>query len=271
MSQARAIDHIGLVARDLREPAATLTALGFHLTPLARHAGGRTGNRCAMLNGSYLELMSTVDGGESATLDRFLARHTGAHILSLRIDDEQAAAERLAAAGLGTIAPSLTDRAVDDADPDGPRARFVLVTPPDIPEGRVHLIRHLTPEAVWQPGFLDHPNRVTALAAVVIASDRPADSAYRLSLRAGRPVRPDPRGGYVLELPSGSIRILPPDAAQALLPGVVLPGLPAIVGLMLTTDDGNAALSALWRGPARRQGDALLIDAAGVTLCFGGG
>ena len=74
MNQATGLDHVGIVGRDLGSLAAAFEATGFHLTPLARHAGGRTGNRCAMFaEGGYLEPISTVDGGTSATLDRFLA------------------------------------------------------------------------------------------------------------------------------------------------------------------------------------------------------
>ena len=160
--------------------------------------------------------------------------------------------ERLAKAGLGKREPSLTDRALDESDPASPRVRFSLLTTPDIPEGRVHLIRHLTPDALWQPRFLDHPNGAQSLASVVIASAEPARTATRLSLRAGRPVRPDPLGGYVLRLTQGAIRILPEDAARSLLPNAVMPVLPCIAGLEITANISAAAFS----------------DAAGVALRF---
>ena len=95
------IDHIGIVGADLEALAQTFSGLGFNLTPHALHASGRTANRCAMLRGSnYLELMATVPGKTSATLDRFLAHGAGAHILALEVDDEAAALERLRRAGI---------------------------------------------------------------------------------------------------------------------------------------------------------------------------
>ena len=85
MNQATGLDHVGIVGPDLPTLAAAFDAVGFYLTPLARHAGGRTGNRCAIFaEGGYLELMSTIDGGTSATLEKFLARHVGAHTLFFR-------------------------------------------------------------------------------------------------------------------------------------------------------------------------------------------
>lgn len=271
MSQAIALDHVGLATRDVRQAAAVFEALGFRVTPLARHAGGRTANRCVMLDGCYIELMSTIDGGTSATLDRFLARHAGIHILAFRIDDPAAAAARLERAGVGDVRRSMTDRAIDDADPASPRARFSLLTPPDMPEGRVHLIHHLTPEELWQPRFLDHPNGAAALSAVVLAVEHPAETAARLSLRAGRPVKPDPLGGYAMELPNSTIRILSEAGARAALPGVDLPTLPCIAGLMLKTTDVDRVLSRDSGIAVRRQDNAVLADACGAALRFENG
>ena len=134
MNQAADLDHVGVVGQDLTALATTFEQLGFHLTPLARHAGGRTGNRCVMLReGGYLELMSTIDGGTSTTLNRFLVRYAGAHILALGIEDADAVLARLRLAWAGVPDVSRTDRAVDDGEAEGPRARFSLITPADPP------------------------------------------------------------------------------------------------------------------------------------------
>lgn len=271
MSHATALDHVGVVGPDVAVLAAEFERLGFCLTPLARHAGGRTGNRNVMLRRGYLELLSVVDGGRSATLDGFLARYAGIHILALAIDDETAALARLHRAGVAQAALSQTDRAVDDADPAGPRAQFTLVTPPDPPEGRIHLIRHATPEALWQERFLHHPNHAVALEDVVLAVPDPAATAARLSLLAGRPVVPDAAGGYALDLARGRVRMLPAGAFGAVFADVAVPVLPCIAGVTLVTDDANAALRQ-WcvdrAIPFRAAGDALLVHAGGVVLRF---
>lgn len=250
MNQATALDHVGIVGRDLGPLAVAFETAGFHLTPMARHAGGRTGNRCAMLReGGYLELMSTIDNGTSATLDRFLARHAGAHILALRIDDEDAVAARLRLAWDAVPPPSRTDRAVDDAEPNGPRVRFSLITPPDPPEGRVHLIRHETPDALWQDRFLHHPNNAVALEEIIVTVPEPAVTAAWYSVLAGRPVVPDPCGGYALPLPRGRVRLLPGSTA------------PHIASVTIRTSDGGAAARDI-------AGGAIQIEVAGVTLRF---
>ena len=268
---AHALDHVGIVGADLDALADVFAGLGFCLTPLARHAGGRTGNRCIMFrDGGYLELVATVNGGTSATLDRFLGRYPGIHILALAIADEAAAAERLRRAGIDAHADR-TERSTDESDPGAPRAAFALLTPPDPPEGRVHLIHHLTPEAMWQERFLTHPNQTTRLEEVILVAPVPAETAARLSVLAGRPVQPDPAGGYVLPLKSGRIRILSPEAWTTQHPGRTVPTLPWIGGLTLTTADGNAARHRLLkdRGIDHDQAPGLLqIQAGGVVLRF---
>ena len=88
--------------------------LGFTLTLLARQEDGRIGNRCAMLRRSYIELLAVVDPtAKSATLDRFLERYAGIHIMAFSIDDPQSALTRLRGAGIdvaGISQLSLGDR-----------------------------------------------------------------------------------------------------------------------------------------------------------------
>jgi hypothetical protein len=259
---APALDHVGVVARDLAALGGQYEYLGFTLTPLARQTDGRIGNRCAMLRQGYIELLAVAHrSAGSATLDRFLARYAGIHILAFAIEDEQAVLERLRRAGIGTAAVSHLDRAIDDMDPAGPRARFALIQLPDQPEGRINLTR----ERLWQERFLRHPNNAVALAEVVIAVGEPAETAARFSRLVGCQVVPDPAGGLGLELPRGRVRLLAdPDTAP----------LPRITGLTVQTADRNEALGCLLgeRGVAHhRHGDALLVDmgeAGGVALRF---
>jgi Glyoxalase-like domain len=264
-----ALDHVDVVTRDLSALAGQYERLGFTLTPLARQADGRIGNRCAMLHRCYIELLSVVDpNAGSATLDRFLARYAGIHILAFSMDDAAATLARLRRADIDAPSVSRLERAIDDADPTGPRARFTLIQMPDQPEGRINLVHHLTPEALWQERFLHHPNNAMTLAEVVVAVAEPADTAARFSRLIGCPVISDPAGGFALDLAHGRVRLLPETALQSVLPDCDCAGLPRIVGLGVRTADGNEAVSRLLaeRGIAYRvHGDALLVapDAAG--------
>ena len=265
---ATALDHVGVAVPNLDAAAAEWSALGFTVQPLAPHmSDGKptgTGNRNIMLRQGYIELLATIDAGRpSTTIARFLAHHTGIHVLTLATDDEEAAASRLARAGF-TATITRSSRPADADAPTGPQAEFARI-PLAEADPRLQLLRHLTPDLVWQERFLSHPNRARALREVIVAADPPAAFAARLARAAGLPVRPDPAGGYTMRLPCGAVRVLPPDAAARLLPGAVVPALPAILGLVVQTEDANAAAAALLRhdgtGP-------VLGHASGVTVLF---
>ena len=275
------LDHAGLATNDLDALHAQFTALGFTLTPLARQSGRltadgpvvpwATANRCAMLQHGYIELLGIVDPALPTNgLDTVLARYPGLHILALGIQDEHAALTRLNRAGLQVPGILHLDRPVDSADPDGLQARFARIPLPDAPEGRIQLIRHLTPEAIWQPRFMTHPNNAIALEAVILVVPDPADTAARLSRLAGRPVVPDPAGGYALPLASGLVRILLADALHTVLPGVIPPTLPFMAGLVVRTSDAAAAARTFapltqvpvgWMAPPALAGGVALVFA----------
>ena len=151
----------------------------------------------------------------------------------------------------------------------GARARFARLPLPDAPEGRVQLVRHLTPEAIWQERFMGHPNRAVALEAAILAVAEPAETAARLSRLAGLPVTPDPAGGFALELGRGLVRILPEAALGAGAAGVDAPGA-AVHGRHGGADRGRRAggsrdRAGVARGPGRLDdgggggGDCLLL------------
>jgi hypothetical protein len=261
------LDHVGLVARDLAAVAAQYEQLGFTLTPPARQAEGRVGNRCVMLRGSYVELLAVVDPIRgSATLDRFLARYAGVHILAFSVGDPPAELARLRRAGVAAPEVAHTERAVDERDLAGTRARFALVQLPDQPEARLNLVHHLTPDALWQDRFLRHANNAATLEAVELVVENPWTTAARLSPLIGCVAVPDRSADVALELARGIVRCLPPGAEAAVVP--------RIAGLLLRTSDDNAALRCrlIEHGiPHAADGDAVVVPATaagGVRLRF---
>jgi Glyoxalase-like domain len=285
MSTAESLDHVGIAGADLALLSGAYERLGFALTPVARHSGRRTpdgpivpfgtGNRCAMLRAGYLELIAIVDPKTfTNSLEFSLARYAGLHIVALGIADEPSNLARMQAAGIDVPGIAYLERPVDDADPLGPQARFARLLLPDAPEGRIFLIRHLTPEAIWQERFLSHPNHAAALAEVVIAAAAPAETAARFSVLSGLPVTPDPAGGFSLGLPRGRVRMLAPEDLPAVFPGISIPSLPFIAGITIATDDANAAIRrrlAEHAIPHQALSTGLLVDpaaAGGAALLF---
>jgi hypothetical protein len=248
-SSAIGLDHIGIVGADLGALAGAFCDLGFAVTPRATHASGRTANRCVMLrDGGYLELIATVPGQASATVSRFLSSGPGAHILALEVNDEAMARDRLLRAGVAAGEVEIVEREANPTKP-GVMARFALVMPPDIPEGRISLIRHLTRDLLWRPEFTAHENQGMALIEAVFASPAPAETMTRLSRISGRPAEPDLLGGYRIALARGCLRILPQPVAETLFPGAT--DASPLVGLTIAG-----------RGPGR------IVRAGGVGIRF---
>lgn len=280
MSGAESLDHVGLCTRDGPALWAAYEALGFQLTPLARQSGRRapgapvepfgTGNRCAMLRQGYLELLAILDPALfDNRLGAFLDRYAGMHILAFGIGGAEAELARLRRAGIDLPGVAHLERPVDD--PEGPRARFSRLPLPDAPEGRLQLVEHHTPELLWQPRWLEHPNHAVALESAILVAPAPAESAAALARLTGQVLTPDPAGGYALALPRGLIRILPPEALGAVLPGLTAPDLPFLAGYTVRTDDGNAAVRALLGGRLRPVPGGLMAPpelAGGAALVF---
>jgi hypothetical protein len=295
VSTAVALDHVGVAARELAPLAAAFERLGFTLTPVAQQSGRRTpnlpvepygtGNRCAFLQHGYIELIAILDPVRFDNgLGAWLGRYEGLHIVALAMEDEEANFQRLRRGGIPIPGVAYLERPVE---PGGPVARFARLPLPDAPEGRLQLIRHLTPELVWQERWMTHANGAVALEGVVLAAAEPAQTAARLSRLAGWPVRPDPLGGFLMTLPGEAgaagprspsmpttLRVLTPTAVPRLFPGVSPPALPSIVGMVVRTADGGAAARRVLAGlPIVEAPDGPMVPpelAGGAALVFTG-
>ncbi len=292
MSTAIALDHLGVCGPNLPPLVAAYERLGFALSPVAQQSGKRTpdspteqfgtGNRCAFLRHGYIELLAILDPSLfDNQVKRFIARYEGLHILALGVQDEVANLARMQAAGIPIAGVAWLERPIDKLD--GPRAKFARLPFPDAPEGRIQLIRHLTPELIWDPRWMGHANHADALVALIMASAEPAETATRLSRLMGLPFLPDPAGGFQIILPGAAgaagphspamqtlVRILEPDALATVLPGVAIPALPFMAGMVIHTDDGNAAVQALGL-PLVAVPDGLMVPpelAGGAAIVF---
>jgi Glyoxalase-like domain len=272
---ATSLDHVTWVTHDPQALQARFERLGFRLTPWSSRLGApsqlgisalpwNVGNRCAMLrNGGYLEVLGATDPSRSmADLERYLDRYEGLHVVALGMDDADASLARLCQAGLPMTGLTRVERPVSDDDPDGPRIRVAHLTLPEAPEGRLQLVQHLTPDLLWQERFFGHRNRAVALDAAILAVERPANSAARFSRLAGRPVVPDPLGGFALPLARGVVRLLSPEMLPVALPGVQPPpAVPFIAAAVVRVDDEGRAVRALLGGEGREVPGGLLVSA----------
>jgi hypothetical protein len=255
------LDHAGVIVRDLGANARAWERMGFLLSPVSRQSGrmpGRdetgpwaTANRCAIFRDGYLELIGVVDDACFNPWASFLDRFEGMHILALRVESADEAWEtlgRIPAHGGQFNPPVQRERSLDvDGELRTMRFRNIFSRDAQCPEGRIIVIEHQTPQYLWQPKYLDHPNGAVALQAVFLCCDLaghdlPTHPCARIAALTGaRPVRTS-RDSLLLRADTGhEYCALSPEAFERRF-GAAAPAVPAYVGATVRfADRGRAA------------------------------
>ncbi|HSF93593.1 MAG TPA: VOC family protein [Thermohalobaculum sp.] len=246
------LDHIVINARSgLDRAEAVFRALGFALTPRGYHSLGSM-NHLAMFDADYLELIGVPEGREADRPEVGLAP-LGLNGLVFRSRDVAATHQHLAAIGAAAEPPKAFSRpvALEDGTARDARFRTVTAAPSAFPAGRLYFCEHLTPELLWRPEWLGHPNGVTGFAELVVVAPDPAGLALRLAEIIGAAAPTGDRIG----LPAGClISFLTPADYIARFGGLArdIGTRPAMLG----------ALGFRCADPARMAG---FLDAAGVA------
>ncbi|MBL6458134.1 VOC family protein [Belnapia sp. T6] len=224
------IDHGVVLVRNLDAAAAGFARLGFTVAPRGTHSPHMgTGNNCIMLKSDYFELLGVLAPTEAnARWREMLETREGISAIALRAHDADAGAAEIAARGVATLPVQQFGRPV--AMPDGSQAEtrfrtFHLAEPP-VPGLRLFACQHLTPEATWIPGLMDHANTAEALAGIeVLAADPAAAAAAVGRILDSQPV-PEPDGAMRLETGAAPLVFLTGLQLGGRYPGLDLTGLP---------------------------------------------
>jgi hypothetical protein len=132
---------------------------------------------------------------------------------------------------------------------------------------------------------MGHRNGAVAVEGAILTSHDPAATTARLSRLTGLPARPDPVAGFRIALPGAAglagpdapeietwLRVLPPAALGAVLPGVAPPTLPFMAGVAIRTEDGGARAREVLAGlPTRSSPGGLMVPpehAGGAAVVF---
>ena len=228
------------------EASAAFARLGFPLTPFTIHrnedaTGARvptgTANRCAMLGRGYLEILTDVDGLDtpfSRAHREAVARYEGLHLIAFAVDDADAEAGRLDAAGFRPQPVAHLRRPMPvDGGGEGEAAFSVLRVPPGtMAEGRMQILRHETPDLVWQPSTIARENAVSGLSGVLVCTADPAGAARRYARFTGRPA-----DGAGVALDRGRLDFVDPGGLARALPEARPPAMPFIAAAILESAD----------------------------------
>ena len=206
------LDHTGQMRADLDAGAAAWDRLGFLLSPETPQQGAvpgesgmqpwATANRCALFRRGYLELIGIRAPGRFNPWSHFMARHEGIHIAAFRCASADEAWPGMAAQGFQP--PVQRARSTPAGEM---RFRNIFSEDASWPEGRIIVIEHQTPDILWRPELLEHPNGARALRQCLFVSDRPEELSARLSAFGADPA------GYAALSPGGFAAMFPGEAA----------------------------------------------------------
>lgn len=234
------LDHVSHFVRDLEAAGALLDALGFAVTPLSvqvtQDGPAGTSNRCVMLAGGYVEILTpTADTPNAARMRKSMRRYRGVHLVCFgtpAAEEEHAQLDRhgFAPQPLVRLARKVENRRT---------ARFSVVRPAPgkMPEGRVQYVQHLAAEAIWRPQHLRHGNGVLGLAAAYVVAADPVRAAARWARFMGGLPR---REGKFVALPTDRGRILIGTRAQVKAVLGAAPRSPGIAGYALACSNPRA-------------------------------
>lgn len=211
----KGIDHVAILVADLAKAKATYRRLGFRTTPIGRHNNVGTANHCIMFAKDFFEILTiaTPTPFNKQWADA-IAEREGLWALAFASDDVHATHTGFKAAGFSPTDPAEFSRPVD-LDGQVSQARFTLTyLEPTAVEGiRLFVCQHHTPDLVWRPEYLDHPNTATSLTHVTLAVDDPPSAAAAYGRITGTTPVPRPGG---MDIPGGraTIRLLSPAQAE---------------------------------------------------------
>jgi hypothetical protein len=217
----KGIDHLVLCGRDHPTMRETYAALGFTLTPEARHPFG-TGNSLIQLEACFLELLSVFEPDKIhapeagrfsfAAFNRdFLAEREGMSMLVLDSIDARADVAAFRAAGLQTYEPFYFSRQA--RLPDGSEATvgfsLAFTTDPQLPNMAFFTSQQHAPQHFWKAQYQRHANRALTVLEVSLVAEKPFDHAQFLSAFSGFRAEPT-KGGITVRTARGNISCVTP-------------------------------------------------------------
>ncbi len=223
----RRLDHVVHAVSDLDGAADAYAEAGFVVTGRADHPFG-TSNRLVLLGGPdpgcYVELVAVTRPARipPSTPDRlsfadavrtFLADGPGAAMLVLGSDDPDADHADLERRGLHPLPVFSFSRPAPLPDGTTATVSFDLVPlHPLGPHLGVFLCRHRTPELLWRPEYLRHPNGAAALRELVVIGG-PEQTEPLAALTGSQPTSVP--GGTAFDLAGVRLSVLDPAAYRA--------------------------------------------------------
>lgn len=180
----RGIDHIMLAVADLDAARLALVKRGFQATPIGRHPMFGSANHLFMFPDDYGELLAieTITP-EGAGLQRACREKAGLYGIALATEESEADFTRLSALGVPARPPSRYSRPVmHNGRLQNAVFKSTAVADDYVATVYPFFCQHETPELVYRPADMNHPNGATGILALVAVAHDPAGIAQKLAL-----------------------------------------------------------------------------------------
>jgi hypothetical protein len=163
-------DHLVIIGRDKLEALVQkFSTQGFQLTPIARHNLGSI-NQLIMLDSTYIELLGW-ESDKPVQRAEIANQALGLDALVFRTNDAQKTYQQLLENGFSVNPVQDLSRESEFLGKSvSVRFKTVRFSKQPIPGIRIYFCEHLTAEYVWQQQWLQHPNQLSRLQKITIAS-----------------------------------------------------------------------------------------------------
>jgi catechol 2,3-dioxygenase-like lactoylglutathione lyase family enzyme len=283
----RGIDHLVLTVADLDAARQRYGALGFTLTPPARHPFG-TANSLVQFDGSFLELVTVTEPAaipphraghfSFAAFNRdYLAGGEGFSMLVLDSHDARADNQAFRAAGLVTYEPFDFSRTARLPSGEDAKVGFSLAfaSHPGVESAGFFVCQQHAPEHFWKPEYQRHENTARGVQEVCLVAEEPLGLVEFLQAFAGSDNVTVADGSAAIATARGTIMVLTSDRfteRYGARPRGSHP-LPALAGFTVGVSDLGAAQRVVGRaGMATVDGHGRLTvlpeDTFGTVLAF---
>lgn len=283
----RGIDHVVLAVANLEAARVRYGALGFTLTPPARHPFG-TANSLVQLDGAFLELLSVAEAAaipphgpgrfSFAAFNRdYLLHGEGFSMLVLDSRDARADNAAFRQAGLTTYEPFDFSRRAKLPSGEEAKIGFSLAftSHPDIESAGFFVCQQHAPEHFWKAEYQRHDNTARTLEEVCLVAHRPLHFVEFLQAFVGGGETVASEARVEIATARGTIAVLTSDGFAERY-GTAPPRshrLPALAGFTVGVSDFDAVRQAAAKADVTTaEGDGRLTvvpgDAFGTALAF---
>ncbi|MBV9971659.1 MAG: VOC family protein, partial [Xanthobacteraceae bacterium] len=159
-------------------------SLGFNVASRSYHSLGSM-NHLIVFETNYIELIG-LDPSNPNPRKELLDWPLGLNGLVIGSDDINVTQARLLSHDLPMLEPKSFSRPVEiDGVVSEARFRTVHVEPSFFRASRLYFCQHLTPNLVWNPAFMRHPNTAHSLTRLLVAAEDPDIQAAHLARVVG--------------------------------------------------------------------------------------